>query len=192
MEVWQWAWDSCRNLASPNLTMFWGWATSHTQGLAPPAMGFGGLFSLSLCFQGLKLNHCIEFCVSDGSPLSLLPTDSLWELGASPWRTIIPLCLPPPVCHLWGGSCPAPWHPGIPPTGHSRISALQNQVIKAGLGISPPLWLSASTEELSLSSLIFTQWQPWWVYRIRRALSMCGDSMGMETGMLCSFDPESK
>lgn len=137
MEEWQWAWDCCRNLASPNLTMFWGWATSHTQGLAPPAMGFDGLFSLNLCFQGLKLNHCIEFC------LFLMDHHCLFFLLAHFGNWVLHLVGPSFLCVcllLFVTSevtCPAPWHPGIPPTGHSRISALQDQVIKAGLGIFP-------------------------------------------------------
>lgn len=81
---------------------------------------------------------------------------------------------------------------GFLPQGTAESQPCKIKWSKLVWGFPPPLWLSASTEELSLSSLIFTQWQPWWVYRIRRALSMCGDSMGMETGMLCSFDPESK
>lgn len=57
-------------------------------------------------------------------------------IGCFTWRTILPL-----VYHLWG-SCTAPWHPGVSPTGRSRTSALQNWVIKAGLKFFSPLVFS--------------------------------------------------
>lgn len=80
---------------------------------------------------------------------------------------------------------------GVSYRAHHTL-ALQNQVIKAGLGFFFPLVFSIYQRIVPVKS-DFHWWQPWWVYKAGWASSMCGDSTGMwgwRQG--CSPDPELK
>lgn len=134
--------DSNRNLVNPDLAMFWGWDTPQVWGLAPPAVGFDGLLSLHSSFQGLKHeplhwilvfcffflmdHHCFSFLMAQFENwVFFLEGPSFLCLWLLPFVTseVSPALL----SHIQG--CLS--------HGAHQTLALQNQVIKAGLGFFP-------------------------------------------------------
>lgn len=156
---------------------FRGWATPQTEAGPLLLWVLMGYSHSILAWKGWGMSHCIESCLFLMDHLRLSFPMAPFRCCASPWRTIIPFSLPPPVCHLRGGTCTAPWHPGVPPTGCIVPQPYKIRWSKLAW-VFFSLWFSPSTKELFLSSLLFTWWQPWWVYRVRWALSVCSDATG--------------
>lgn len=131
MEQWQWDRDSSRSLANPDLAGSGAEPPLRPQprGRAPPAVGLMGSSHSIPASKGWSMSPCIEFCLFLMDHHRLSFGNWVFHLeGAS----LLCLCLLLFV--------PSRWHLHCSLTARAashrahQTSALQNQVIKAGVG----------------------------------------------------------